>query len=662
MSVRVLHGDMREVLPTLSGLDACVCDPPYHLTSIVQRFGGENAAPAQYGTDGAFARASRGFMGKQWDGGDIAMRPETWRLVYDALKPGAHLLAFGGSRTFARMFCAIEDAGFEYRDTLMFLYGTGFPKSHNLDNYRGELFCGCDSKSPPQSSMRSVPSTDLQTTQHAPHECGEVLQPRVPQSSTPNPMDAGSHSAETSQARGRQSSVERGRDAPEETRELCLSPVCEMSCGIPEHGSEGRLCDGTSPSDGEMDRTASDTHRMRTSCGPRSTTQRTVKSRAVARQSEPQTSGAWPLCDRCGQPIVPRGLGSALKPAFEPIGLFRKPLIGTVAANVLAHGTGAINVDACRVETTDTWAPSTRGPSDSIGTFKTATRTTEQHPAGRWPANVLHDGSDEVEAAFAAFANSEANPSRYFASFPLFYDNANTILEECQLRIASIAKGSSSLPSASSVSVLTYAVTQASCGEAQLKSCQGLGETVTVKNLIAICRSAIAQILNIEPRLSPERKLDSLTPSYSHARSADQNTPIGITTITISLSKSDGSVEHVICNTMQPKTQSGAQRDVLRFNYSAKASKADRAGSKHPTVKPLALMRWLVRLVTPPGGTVLDCFAGSGTTGEAAMLEGFSAVLVEREDEYIADINRRIERATQERTTIITTAQLDMFG
>src|SRR6185503_8875517 len=126
MSVRVLHGDCLELLPTLKVLAACICDPPYHLTSIVKRFGGENAAPAQFGTDGAFARASRGFMGKQWDGGDIAFNVETWRLVYDALKPGAHLVAFGGTRTFHRMACAIEDAGFEIRDTLMWLYGTGF--------------------------------------------------------------------------------------------------------------------------------------------------------------------------------------------------------------------------------------------------------------------------------------------------------------------------------------------------------------------------------------------------------------------------------------------------------------------------------------------------------------------------------------------------------
>ena len=111
--------------------DACVTDPPYHLTSIVKRFGGKRAAAAK-DRDGAFRRQSRGFMGKQWDGGDIAQRVETWDLVLACLKPGAHLIAFSGTRTYHRMAVAIEDAGFEIRDCLMWHYGSGFPKSHDV--------------------------------------------------------------------------------------------------------------------------------------------------------------------------------------------------------------------------------------------------------------------------------------------------------------------------------------------------------------------------------------------------------------------------------------------------------------------------------------------------------------------------------------------------
>ena len=116
-----LHcGDMTAVLPTLAenSIDSCVCDPPYHLTSIVKRLGADNAAPAKVGKTGAYARASSGFMGKTWDGGDIAFQVETWAQVYRVLKPGAHLVAFSSTRTYHRMACAIEDAGFEIRDLL----------------------------------------------------------------------------------------------------------------------------------------------------------------------------------------------------------------------------------------------------------------------------------------------------------------------------------------------------------------------------------------------------------------------------------------------------------------------------------------------------------------------------------------------------------------
>ena len=132
----LLNGDCIEEMQKLIDdgvqVDSVVTDPPYHLTSIVKRFGKENSAPAQFGTDGAYARASKGFMGKEWDGGDIAFRPETWELALKLLKPGGHLLAFSASRNYHRMAVAIEDAGFEIRDQMMWLYGSGFPKSLNI--------------------------------------------------------------------------------------------------------------------------------------------------------------------------------------------------------------------------------------------------------------------------------------------------------------------------------------------------------------------------------------------------------------------------------------------------------------------------------------------------------------------------------------------------
>jgi len=125
-------GDSRDVLPVLEPeqFTACVCDAPYHLTQASRR-----GSPRSNDPKTPFGRTrlgSKGFMGKTWDGGDVAFRPEFWDEVLRVLKPGAMLLAFGGTRTFHRLTCAIEDAGFEIRDCLMWLYGSGMPKAYNL--------------------------------------------------------------------------------------------------------------------------------------------------------------------------------------------------------------------------------------------------------------------------------------------------------------------------------------------------------------------------------------------------------------------------------------------------------------------------------------------------------------------------------------------------
>lgn len=123
-------GDCMDVMESMSdcSVDAVVSDPPYHLQSIVKRFGGDSAAPAKSGADGRFARLSKGFMGQEWDGGDIAFRVDLWRQVFRVLKPGGYLLAFSGTRTQHRMVCAIEDAGFDIRDQIGWVFGSGFNK------------------------------------------------------------------------------------------------------------------------------------------------------------------------------------------------------------------------------------------------------------------------------------------------------------------------------------------------------------------------------------------------------------------------------------------------------------------------------------------------------------------------------------------------------
>jgi site-specific DNA-methyltransferase (adenine-specific) len=419
----MLHaGDCMDVLPCLeeNSVDSGVCDPPYHLTSIVKRFGADNAAPCKVGKTGAYARASSGFMGKQWDGGDIAFRPETWAAVYRVLKPGAHLIAFGGTRTYHRMACAIEDAGFEIRDQIQWLYGSGFPKSHDVSK-------GID---------RSAGAER------------EVIGPK--RSPDGKPM--------INRRPNNFQGEHEGWDRPW------------------KHDRE--------------------------------------KVELQASETAPATDAArqW------------QGWGTALKPACEPIVLARKPLSeSTVAANVLKWGTGALNIDGCRVGVDGGCAGAGAGAGAFIyGDGLNGTFAKPIPGLGRWPANVIHDGSEEVVGAFPAETGKSAG-----------------------------------------------------------------GNSTSTGNP---------------------------TVQFVGADESRRGVPCGF----------------------------GDSGSAARFFYTSKADADDRLGSKHPTVKPLDLMQYLVRLVTPPKGIVLDCFAGTGTTGEAAWREGFNAVLIEREEEYQSDIRRRM--------------------
>jgi site-specific DNA-methyltransferase (adenine-specific) len=145
--VRLFEGDCFETLKGLAdnSIDSCVTDPPYALVSIGKRFGAEGAAPAQYGTNGLYQRASSGFMQRSWDTGKTAFAFEFWEQVLRVLKPGGYVAAFGGDRTFHRLVCAIEDAGFEIRHTAAWLHGQGFPKSLNLEKAAKNIeWCTCD--------------------------------------------------------------------------------------------------------------------------------------------------------------------------------------------------------------------------------------------------------------------------------------------------------------------------------------------------------------------------------------------------------------------------------------------------------------------------------------------------------------------------------------
>ncbi len=524
----ILHpGDCLEVLARLDdcSVDACVTDPPYHLTSIVKRFGGEGAAPAQFGTDGAYARASAGFMGKQWDGGDIAFRPELWAEVLRVLKPGGHLLSFGGTRTYHRMACAIEDAGFEIRDCIQWLYATGFPKSHSVTKGCGDAICSCEAIS--ECDLRSVQHADVPAAVHADGERSKILLSGLSQQGASSAM-LRSKSTEGGDGRAERSMEGRG-DISETQGKLRQRQIREMPADASGNGEGGRLRDGAPAGDGAVDHAPTDAGGMRPSSGSQTAEQLAKQSGTVAMQPQPQERGAWPHCGRCGKPIVPDGYGTALKPATEMIVLARKPLSEpTIAANVLRWGTGAINVGACRIAAADAPEGRTRhgGGVPGNSTSYELPDSNGAMPSGRWPANCIHDGSDEVVGAFPDVRSSGGG-------------------------------GHS---------------TGERGGAGQIWGSAGVG-------------------------------YDSSQEQYRDSGSA------------------------------------------ARFFYTAKADADDRLGSAHPTVKPVDLIQYLIRLITPPGGLVLDPFSGTGTTGEAAFREGMRAVLIEREPEYQDDIRRRMKLA-----------------
>jgi site-specific DNA-methyltransferase (adenine-specific) len=417
MQYQIHHGDNREVLKNLAdnSIDSVVTDPPYEL----------------------------GFMGKSWDATGVAYSVELWQEVMRVLKPGGHLLAFSGSRTYHRMAVAIEDAGFEIRDQIMWIYGSGFPKSHNIAK-------GIDKASGFE---------------------GEVV--------------------------GKGTSWNR----PDS-----------------EEGDVARM----NASPGEYD---------------------IIELSAEAKQ--------W------------QGWGTALKPAHEPIVVARKPLIGTVAANVLTYGTGGLNIDGARVGTTvETW-PATRNYSSkemsrpgSTLADDAQTQSTGEAPAGRWPANVIHDGSDEVMALFP----DTKSPKTY-------------------------------LRSSKATANIDWNPKEADTEQL------GFGDSGSAARFF-YCAKASKRDRN--------EGLDGFEAKFAPT-----------------MSNGIGGKEH------DPETA------TKKLNH-------------HPTVKPTDLMRYLCRLVTPPGGIVLDPFMGSGSTGKAAMYEGFEFVGIELTDEYLPIAKARIEFAIEE--------------
>jgi len=614
----ILHGgDCREVIKTMpdASVDSIVTDPPYALVSIVKRFGGDNAAPAQ---GDVYNRAARGFMGKTWDTGEAAFAVEFWAEVMRVLKPGGHVVAFSGTRTYHRLACAIEDAGFEIRDQLAWVYGSGFPKSHDVSKGidraagavrevvgRSETKSGIANKAGGvRHTIGASASVVVDITAPATPAArewqgwGTALKPawepivlaRKPLGTLA--VDVLSNVERQLYERGFKEikwTREPARGAGKSVRQPTSSST---EVQLMAETSAGRAAGSATPSDAARIRSGSGQHGINGQRTTQVANENSVEQPIVdceIRSSEPM-DGLAPVAESASQHSSPSttslgaeqriegpttrkstpksgdldslpntdcfaGIATGLTGSLAVVHISRltdgsfvwprdlpeyvAPASLTVAANVLAHGTGAINVDGCRVEGADNPAKweRPRGGIWTTDSAKTAALTVSDK--GRWPANIVHDGSDEV-----------------LAGFP---------------------------------NVKTHRATVTSKPGAVYGNGAGL-------------------------------------PSHTGTYGADE---------------------------------SGS---AARFFYSAKANAKDRAGSKHPTVKPVALMRWLVRLVTPPGGLVLDPFAGSGTTGQAAFEEGMRCVLIEREAEYQADIAARLTAAQPEPVVANDNDEPDMLS
>lgn len=492
------NGDCLAVLASMAdcSVDSIVCDPPYEL----------------------------GFMGKAWDKSGIANNVSMWREALRVLKPGGHLLAFSGSRTYHRMACAIEDAGFELRDQIMWVYATGFPKSLDvskaIDKARTEdaepvrVICRAVRAA---MDARGLKSRDL--VQHF-GNCN----PRLIDHWAARDTDSQPSLPTTQQWATLRDVLGMGDALDEEVARLngrkgTAGDTWANAEIVGEH-------QGATPGFGE--------HRF-------NVVDKTIREPSSAARD-------W------------AGWGTALKPAHEPICVARKPLRGTVAANVLAHGTGALNIDGCRVGDEVRSEPF-RSLAACGGNAFGAPGTAEarrnlpierKEHVGRWPANLLHDGSPEVLALFP--------------------------------------------------------------------ESKGQRGAVTGNEPSSETNNVYGQF-NGRPATAPRVDLDTSAARFFYcakASPADRHEGLA-----------------------HPGAQF-KQGTTLR-NVQVAAEAGELSGNTHPTVKPTSLMQWLCRLVTPPGGTVLDPFMGSGSTGKAAMREGFRFIGIELDAAYLAIADARIK-------------------
>lgn len=676
-------GDNRDVLRDLpdNSIDSIVTDPPYALVSIVKRFGKPGSAPAK-GND-AYMRASAGFMGKQWDTGEVAFSEVFWAECLRVLKPGGHVAAFSGTRTYHRMACAIEDAGFEIRDSLMWVYGTGFPKSHDVSK-------GIDSR----KDWKSLAALGAAI---------KAARTKLGLSQTEAARRVGLIAENESLGGGGFMWFETGRmptrdEWPRIKAALSLSDDFDEAFEAAEREVIGTQTHGRTDDGSWAQNVAGGMFKP----GER-TREITKPLSALAREWE--------------------GWGTALKPSHEPITVATKPLTVQqhfailldyltdlleeqtiwfgLNAHVAERSFSAIRVkldavtkpfvlDSAKMRVLANFDPARFADHSSIFQehgFCVVTKTQDdfvQSPAKQSSSaasylalTTPHGPADDLSIQLAAMCMSvvtegisENTVSSWVSISDAILSRANTFTIETASRLTIALRTWNSLTSPNTidgtgslfpnVSPIVLArkplsegtvaanVLRWGTGALNIDACRvasGDGHTTArkpslVKDTSAPFGKGVAMggngsDLGRWPANVVHDGSDEVVAAFPSAGGQQGRAKIG--------GAKGGSIygkfaENVSSNP-EPRGDSGS---AARFFYSAKASKADRAGSKHPTVKPVSLKEWLATLITPPGGTILDPFAGSGTTGAAARNKGFRAVLIEREAEYVEDIKRRL--------------------
>jgi DNA modification methylase len=539
--VRVFAGDCREVLKSLPdcSVDSIVTDPPYGLSNTTPELVNVTLGKWLAG-ERDFIPDGKGFMGKDWDA--FVPPPAVWDECLRVLKPGGHLLAFFGSRTMDLGQLSIRLAGFEIRDSIAWMYGAGFPKSLDvskaIDKGQGE------------NRARQLRFTEwMRSTGITAGHANKILQDAGAISE--NGTMAGHYFDRTQPAIATADLFDKLRPhlppVPEEIERL----VAERS-GISWPDYVKREVIGQ-----KMSGIADKNEKARHTIGASKVVQVDI------------TSPATPEAEKW------QGWGTALKPAHEPIVVARKPLVGTVAGNVLEWGTGGLNIDGSRIGYASDSDKNSAKPQGKTLKHKGwdseswLEETKPVNPAGRWPANVI---LDEHTAELL--------------------DQQSGISKD---GVAGARTGQSN----------GY---EGGWG-AQENHKSGYGGHGGASRFFYVAKAS---------KRDRNEGLDGLedgdTPYRSHRPNFEYTK--GVET---------------------PFAGAGRSGKNLK-NF-------------HPTVKPTALMRYLVKLVTPPGGTVLDPFTGSGSTGKAAILEGFDFVGVEVTEDYLPIIEGRLRWAVENRET-----------